>query len=325
MTISMNRRHACTALAAMSAGALLPAAAQTGAYPSKPIELIVPFAAGGCTDVLAQALAEAARKHLPQDLIVLNKAGASGAVGWTELANARPDGYKLAIITVEITMIPHMGITKITADSVTPIARLNADPATLAVRADSPLRTLEDLLAAARKNPGGVRVGNAGPGSLGHLAAAALEDKVGVQLNHAPYRGANPAVLDLLGGHIEAVAVTPVEVATYVAAGKIRPLAVMSEQRIAAGWEAVPTLKERKIDLVIGGWRGLAAPKGTPPEVVAVLRNAIAKTLQEPALRDTMARQNMGEGYLDQADFNALIARDNATFKQLVEKLGIKA
>ena len=92
-----------------------------------------------------------------------------------------------------------------------------------------------------------------------------------------------------------------------------------------AGWEAVPTLKERKIDLVIGGWRGLAAPKGTPPEVVAVLRNAIAKTLQEPALRDTMARQNMGEGYLDQADFNALIARDNATFKQLVEKLGIKA
>ena len=90
MTISMNRRHACTALAAMSAGALLPAAAQTGAYPSKPIELIVPFAAGGGTDVLARALAEAARKHLPQDLIVLNKAGASGAVGWTELANARP-------------------------------------------------------------------------------------------------------------------------------------------------------------------------------------------------------------------------------------------
>ncbi|KAF1046294.1 tripartite tricarboxylate transporter substrate binding protein [Xylophilus sp.] len=325
MTFDLQRRAFCTSLASLAAAAALPAAAQSNGYPNRPVELIVPFAAGGGTDVLARALAEQARKHFPQDLIVLNKAGASGALGWTELANAKPDGYKLAIITVELTMIPHMGLTKITADAVTPIARLNADPATIAVRADAPYRTLEDLLAAARKDAGGVRVGNAGPGSLGHLAAAALEDRTGVKFNHAPYRGANPAVLDLLGGHIEAVAVTPVEVATYVAAGKIRPLAVMGEQRIRAGWENVPTLRERGIDLVIGGWRGLAAPKGTPPEIVATLRTAMAKTLKEPALRETLAKQNMGEGYLDQDAFKAVIDRDNATFKQLVEKLGIKA
>lgn len=293
------------------------------AYPNRPIELIVPFAAGGGTDVLARALAEAARKHLPQSLIVLNKAGASGGVGWSELVNARPDGYKLAIITVELTMIPHMGLTKITDDLV-PIARLNADPATLAVRADSPYQTIEDFLASAKKNAGNLRVGNAGPGSLGHLAAAALEDKTGVQLNHVPYRGANPAVLDLLGGHIEAVAVTPVEVATYVAAGKIRPLAVMADQRIQAGWENVSTLKERRIDLSMGGWRGLAAPKNTPPDVMAVLRAAINKTLHDPVLRDTMAKQNMEEGYLDEAAFKALIARDNAAFKQLITRLDIK-
>ncbi|MGJ7545812.1 tripartite tricarboxylate transporter substrate binding protein [Variovorax sp. LT1R16] len=320
-----TRRSACGALAALMAGAVLPASAQSGAYPNRPIELIVPFAAGGGTDVLARSLAESARKHLPQSLIVINKAGASGGVGWSELIHAKPDGYKLAIITVELTMIPHMGLTKFTADDMTPIVRLNADPATLAVRADSPFKTLEDLLAAARKDAGGVRIGNAGPGSLGHLAAAALEDKTGTRFNHVPFRGANPAVLDLLGGHIEAVAVTPVEVATYVAAGKIRPLAVMSEQRIAAGWEQVPTLKERRIDLVVGGWRGLAAPKNTPPEVLALLATAFAKTLQEPALRETMAKQNMGEGYLDEPAFKALIARDNATFKQLIDKLGIKA
>ena len=322
---SLNRRRTLQSLAAWAAAGVLPAAhAQGAAYPHKPIELIVPFAAGGGTDVLARALAEQARKHLPQNLVVINRAGASGGVGWGELINSKPDGYKLAIITVEITMIPHMGVVKFMPDDVLPIARLNADPATIAVRADSPYQTIEDFLAAARKAPGALRVGNAGPGSLGHLAAAALEDKAQAQFNHAPYRGANPAVLDLLGGHIEAVAVTPVEVATYVAAGKIRPLAVMADKRIGAGWEQVPTLKERQIDLSIGGWRGLAAPKGTPAEVVDALRAAMARTLQEPTLRETMAKQNMGEGYLDAPEFKALIARDSAFFKQLIDRLNIK-
>ncbi|WP_454710098.1 tripartite tricarboxylate transporter substrate binding protein [Delftia acidovorans] len=326
MTLA-SRRQFIHSLAALAATPALPAMAQApaGAWPQRPIELIVPFAAGGGTDVLARALAEVARKHLPQDLIVLNRAGASGAVGWTELANARPDGYKIGIITVELTMIPHMGLTKISSDALLPVARLNADPATIAVRADSPYRSIEELIAAARKDEAAVRIGNAGPGSLGHLAAAALQDKVGVKFNHAPYRGANPAVLDLLGGHIEAVAVTPVEVATYVAAGKIRPLAIMAEQRIQAGWEAVPTLKERGIDLLIGGWRGLAVPRNTPDAVVQTLRKAMALTLKDPVLRETMAKQNMGEGYLDQPEFKAVIDRDNAVFKQLVDKLGIKA
>lgn len=326
MTLA-SRRQFIHSLAALAATPVLPAMAQApaGAWPQRPIELIVPFAAGGGTDVLARALAEVARKHLPQDLIVLNRAGASGAVGWTELANARPDGYKIGIITVELTMIPHMGLTKISSDAVLPVARLNADPATIAVRADSPYRSIEELIAAARKDEAAVRIGNAGPGSLGHLAAAALQDKAGVKFNHAPYRGANPAVLDLLGGHIEAVAVTPVEVATYVAAGKIRPLAIMAEQRIQAGWEAVPTLKERGIDLLIGGWRGLAVPRNTPDAVVQTLRKAMALTLKDPVLRETMAKQNMGEGYLDQPEFRAVIDRDNAVFKQLVDKLGIKA
>ncbi|WP_313283054.1 Bug family tripartite tricarboxylate transporter substrate binding protein [Delftia tsuruhatensis] len=326
MTLA-SRRQFIHSLAALAATPVLPTMAQApaGAWPQRPIELIVPFAAGGGTDVLARALAEVARKHLPQDLIVLNRAGASGAVGWTELANARPDGYKIGIITVELTMIPHMGLTKISSDALLPVARLNADPATIAVRADSPYRSIEELIAAARKDEAAVRIGNAGPGSLGHLAAAALQDKAGVKFNHAPYRGANPAVLDLLGGHIEAVAVTPVEVATYVAAGKIRPLAIMAEQRIQAGWEAVPTLKERGIDLLIGGWRGLAVPRNTPDAVVQTLRKAMALTLKDPVLRETMAKQNMGEGYLDQPEFKAVIDRDNAVFKQLVDKLGIKA
>ncbi|MDU7586993.1 MAG: tripartite tricarboxylate transporter substrate-binding protein, partial [Acidovorax sp.] len=142
---------------------------------------------------------------------------------------------------------------------------------------------------------------------------------------HIPYRGAAPALTDLAGGQVAAMMVDLAAGAGFIKGGKVRPLAVMADKRIGAGWEQVPTLKERQIDLSIGGWRGLAAPKGTPPEVVATLRTAMARTLQEPALRETMAKQNMGEGYLDAPDFKALIARDNAFFKQLIGRLDIKA
>ncbi|HVR49451.1 MAG TPA: tripartite tricarboxylate transporter substrate binding protein [Pseudorhodoferax sp.] len=308
---------AATAIAA-------PAFAQ-GAYPNKPIEFIVPFPPGGGTDALARTLAEASRKYLPQSLVIINKAGASGGVGWAELVAARPDGYKIGIITVEITIIPHMGGVRFTSDDVTPIARLNADPATIAVRADSPIRTIEDLLAASKKAGGeGLKVGNAGPGSLGHLAAVVLSDKTGVPFTHVPYRGAGPGLLDLTGGHVDALSLTPPDMAAFVADGKVRPLAVMGAQRIGSGWEQVPTAKERGIDVLVTGWRGLAAPKGTPPEVIAVLRQAVAKAMQEPALKETMHKLNLKEGYLDQPEFRTVMEQDNAMYRALINKLNLK-
>src|SRR5690606_15782908 len=163
MTIT-TRRQFIGSLGAMAGACLVPPLARAqAAYPQRAIELIVPFAAGGGTDVLARALGEAARPHLNQDLIVLNRAGASGAVGWSELVAAKTDGYKIGIITVELPMIPHMGLTKVHSDALLPVARLNADPATIAVRADSPFQTIEDLIAAAGKEPDAVSVGNAGP------------------------------------------------------------------------------------------------------------------------------------------------------------------
>lgn len=321
----MSRRQLMMAGAAGLAASALPALAQSSTYPNKPIEFIVPFPPGGGTDVLGRALAEAARHHLPQNLVIVNRAGASGGVGWAELMSARPDGYKIGIVTVELTIIPHMGGVKFTSDDFTPIARLNADPATIAVRTDSPFRTIEDLLAAAKKaGADSLRVGNAGPGSLGHLGAVSLADKTGVSFSHVPYRGASPALLDLVGGHIQALSLTPPDIAAFVADGKVRPLAVMGDARIGSGWEQVPTLKERGIDLVITGWRGLAAPKNTPPEVVNVLRQAIAKCMQEPVLKQAMLKMNLKEGYLDQPEFRKVIDHDNAMYKQLINKLGLK-
>ena len=315
-------RRGLTALAALFALGFGAAHAQTD-FPTKPIELIVPFQPGGGTDALARSFADATRKHMSQSMIVNNKAGASGAVGWQYVMNAKPDGYTLAVVTVELTTLPHMGIGKFTYADLQPIARLNADQAAITVRAESPWNTIEEYLAAAKKEPGKISVGNAGNGSIWHLAATALEDKTGVKFNHVPFQGAGPAVLALLGGHIDAVAVSPAEVTTYVAAGKLKMLAVMADQRVK-GFDKVPTLKERNIDLTIGTWRGIATPKNTPPEIVAYLKKLALDASNEPAFRETLDKQNLGFAYADDIGFKAAMAKDDAYFKSLITKLGIK-
>lgn len=312
-----------TLLAAAGAGALPSSLFAQSSYPNRPVELIVPAGAGGGTDVLARAFAEAAKKHLPQPITVNNRPGASGMIGHGEMINARPDGYKLAVVFAEIVIVPHLGLTKLSYEDFTPIARLNADPAAITVKADAPWNTIEDFLAASKAKPGELKMGNSGNGSIWHLAHAALEDKVGVKYNPIPFGGAAPAVLALMGGHVDAVAVSPGEVASQVASGKLKTLVVMADQRLK-GFEKVPTLKERGIDLSIGTWRGLAAPKGTPAEVLAILTEATKKSADEPVLREALDRLSMGFAYADAETFRANMKRDNELFKGLVTKLGIK-
>ncbi|MDM0105767.1 tripartite tricarboxylate transporter substrate binding protein [Variovorax sp. J22R24] len=325
MRFAQNLRRLAV-LSMLPAAALLTAgqaSAQARDFPSKPIELVVPFQPGGGTDALARAFADATRKHMPQSMIIVNKPGASGAIGWQDVINAKPDGYRLAVVTVELTTLPHMGLAKFTYDDLTPIARLNADQAAITVRADAPWNTIEEFLAAAKKDSGKLSMGNAGNGSIWHLAAAALEDKTSVKFNHTPFQGAGPAVLALLGGHIDAVAVSPAEVTTYVQAGKLKTLAVMADQRVK-GFDKVPTLKERGIDLTIGTWRGIAAPKNTPPEVVAYLKDLSKKASDEAAFREVLEKQNLGFAYADDVAFKAVMAKDSAYFKSLMGKLDIK-
>lgn len=319
----ISRRLALlSAAAALSMGVMAPAAAQAE-FPSKPIELLVPYQPGGGTDGLARAFADASRKHINQSIVVVNRPGAGGAIGWQEVINSKPDGYKLAVLTVELLTLPHLGLAKFNYDDFQPIAQLNADPAAITVKADAPWNTVEEFLAAAKKAPETVRVGNSGNGSIWHLAAAALEDKTGAKFNHIPYPGAAPAVLSLLGGHIEAVAVSPAEVTTHVQSGKLKVLMVMADKRVK-GFEKIPTAKERGIDLSIGTWRGLGAPKNTPPEVMARLREITAKTAAEPLMHEVMDKQNLGYVYTDGAVFKDTLAKDNAYFKNLISKLNLK-
>ena len=302
----------------------LPFALRAETYPGKAVELVVPASAGGGTDALARAFAEIVKKHLPQPLIVNDKPGASGVVGMSDVLNGKPDGYKVSVVIAELVILPHLNLAKFTYADFQPVARLNADPAAITVRADAPWNTIEEFLAAAKAKPEEMRVGNSGNGSIWHLAAAGLEDKAGVKFNHVPYQGAAPGVVALLGGHIDAVAVSPGEVATHVQGGKLKMLAVMADQRIKA-FDKVPTLKERKIDLSIGTWRGLAVHKATPADVVTVLRDATRKAAADPALPEALEKLNLGFAYLDAPDFGQAMQRDHDYFKQLVQKLGIRA
>ena len=317
----ITRRHALASACAIAMAGLA-GTAHASDYPSKPIELIVPVAAGGGTDLVGRALAEAAKKYLPQQpMIVMNKPGASGAIGTAELINAKPDGYKIGIIICEITIIPNLGITKYTAADLRPIARLNADPSAVTVRADAPWQTIDEFLADARKRKDPMPVGNAGMGSIWHMAAAAFAEKTGVKVNHVPFLGAAPAVVALLGGHVDAITVSPGEVAQHVAAGKLRTLAVMADQRVGGMFEKVPTLKERGIDVTVGVWRGLAVPKATPPEIVAQLSDVARKAAEDAGFRDTLTKASLGWAYADAAAFQAVIDKDRAFYAALVPKL----
>ena len=321
MTFPSTRRRLGALAAAVLALAAGPVLAQSD-FPNKPIELVVPFQPGGGTDALARSFADATRKHTTQSVIIVNKPGASGSIGWQDVMHAKPDGYRLAVITVELATLAHMGIGKVTADDLQPIAQLNADQAAITVRADAPWSTVEEFLAAAKKEPGKVGMGNAGNGSIWHLAASALEEKTGVKFNHVPFQGAGPAVLALLGGHIDAVAVSPAEVTTHVQSGKLKTLAVMADKRVP-GFDKVPTLKERNIDLVIGTWRGIGAPKNLPPEIATKLTAALKKVYDSAEFKDFMSNRGFGTVWGDAAEFAKFMDAGNAQMGDAMKAAGL--
>lgn len=293
-------------------------------FPTRPVELVVPSSAGGGTDIMARRFADIARKYNTQGFIVTNKPGASGGIGMTEVQKATPDGYKVGVLISELAIIPHLGMTKATTRDFIPLARLNADPGLVAVRSDSPFKTIDDLLAQARKQPGDVSIGNAGTGTIWHLAAAALEDKTGVHFNHVPHQGAAPSVLALAGGHVQAIVVSPAEIGSFLQAGKVRVLASMADRRLPAPYSDVQTFKEKGIDLVVGTWRGLAVPLNTPPATVAYLREIANKTAADPEFNASLLAANLQPAYLPGEEFQTFMNSQSAYFQQLLGRLNIQ-
>ncbi|MFV0678165.1 tripartite tricarboxylate transporter substrate binding protein [Variovorax sp. tm] len=308
------------AAAATAAALVSPLARAADPYPAKPIELTVAFQPGGGTDSMARAFADAARPYLSQPIVVINKAGASGAIGLGYVANSPADGYKMAMVFAELLVIPYLNLGKVTYEDFQPIARFTSDPSSITVRADAPWKTVEEFLAYAKANPGKVTVSNAGNGSIPQLAAASLGEKIGTSFSHVPYLGSAPAILGLLGGQVDATFVAYGELKAHVESGKLRTLAVMGDKRLP-GLDNVPTIKEKGIDLTSYVWRGLAVPKNTPPQVVNKLREVAAKVANEPAFKDALAKQNLTFSYADAPEFRSQMATQSAGYQKLIPTL----
>ncbi|RYF31874.1 MAG: tripartite tricarboxylate transporter substrate binding protein [Comamonadaceae bacterium] len=307
-----------------AAGAVVLAACSSSAmaddYPSRPIELLIPYAVGGGTDAVGRAFADAASRYVPQGMVVVNRPGAAGAIGHAEGARAPADGYKLTMVTPEINLAYLQGIGKTKYQEFTYIARLNIDPVVLIVPTTSPYKTLEDVLAKAKTKPGEMALANSGKGSTYHLAAIALEEKTGLSFNNIPYIGAGPEMIAILGNQVEGGFATTGEAGTYVKAGKFRLLGVMAPERLKE-FPDVPTFKERGIDIQQGTWRALAVPKGTPPSVVARIKDVAQKVSQEPKYQQFFARQYLGMVYEDGDKFASELDREFKSYSDIVTKL----
>ncbi|HSB77693.1 MAG TPA: tripartite tricarboxylate transporter substrate binding protein, partial [Candidatus Methylomirabilis sp.] len=210
----------------------IPGAGQAADFPTKEVQIIIPYAAGGATDLVFRALAATTSKYLGKAVIVVNKPGGGGAVGVTEAMQARPDGHTLVTAITPLTILPHQVKTAFTYRDFEPVINVVQDPAMLQVRADSPWKSLREFLDYAKKNPELITVGNSGAGGGVHLIALAFEKAAGVKFNHIPFAGGGPSVTALLGGHINAVSVSPPEGISHVKAGKLRIVALFSEKRM---------------------------------------------------------------------------------------------
>ncbi len=295
-------------------------AGQAAEFPTKEVQILIPYAAGGATDLVFRALAANTSKYLGKAVVVVNKPGGGGAVGVTEAMQARPDGYTLLSAITPLTILPHQVKTAFTYRNFDPVINVVQDPAMFQVRADSPWKTLREFLDYAKKNPGLLTVGNSGAGGGVHLIALAFEKAAGVQFNHIPFAGGGPSVTALLGGHIHAVSVSPPEGIAHVKAGKLRIIALFSEKRMP-DFPEVPTVREQGENFTMGQWRGLAAPKGTPPDVIKKLHDAFKKGMEDPAFMKNAADMSVALAYLGPADFGKLMAADHERYGKLVAEI----
>ena len=328
--LSKLSRRAFNARSSRALVALTLAVAATSAlaqaYPSRPITLIVPWGAGGGTDATARIIGSLLEKDLGQPVTVVNRTGGSGVVGHSAIASAAPDGYTLGMATVEIGMMHWQGLTELSGTSYTPLGLVNADPAGLQVRADSPYKTVQDLLAAIKANPGKFKATGTGQGGIWHLAIAGLlrDQKIDpAALPWVPSNGAAPGLQDMIAGGVEVAPTSLPEARSLIDAGKVRSLAVMNATPSAL-YPNVPTLKAALgSDWTMAAWRGLVAPKGIPAEARDKLAAAIKKVAASKDYTEFMAKQGYGVIYAAPDDFAKFMAKSDAELGATMKAVGL--
>ena len=314
-------RCACLALASLLIGA-----AALAAYPDKPITLVVPWAAGGSTDILARAIGEQLSRSMGQPVIVENRAGASGNIGSLLVAKARPDGYTLLIGSMSThamnpALIPNMPFKG--ADDFTPIALVANVINTLVINPSVPARTVPELIAYARANPGKLAYASAGGGSTNHLSAEMFKKAAGIEMLHVPYKGGAPAVLDTVGNQTQVLFSAGTQTLPHVKSGKLRLIAVTEPKRSAL-LPDVPTVGETLPGYEMSVWYAAFGPAGMPRELVSKLNAEINKALAVPEVRSRMEAMGVDVISSTPEQLAETLKRDTLRYTRVIHELGIK-
>ncbi|TXL71046.1 tripartite tricarboxylate transporter substrate binding protein [Vineibacter terrae] len=295
-------------------------------YPQRPITMVVPFPPGGVADVSARPVAAALERILGQPVVVLNKGGAGGAIGTASVATAKPDGYTLLMGLASISTLPEADRlfarpAAFELKQLVPLARVTADPTLLVVAGDSPYRTLQDVVDAARQRPGAIPYASSGNYGTYHIATEMFTAAAGIKMSHVPYNGGGPALRAILSKEVELGLLGPSVAAGNIAAGKLRALAAWSAARLPQLPE-VPTLKELGYDVEYYIWSGVFAPSGTPAPVVARLRDALKQAITGEAVGSALAGAGSPVAYLDAPEFGTFFEADAARLGAVVRRIG---
>jgi tripartite-type tricarboxylate transporter receptor subunit TctC len=295
-----------------------PMAAQAQEYPTKPIELVLPFGPGGSHDLTARALVSVAQPYLGQPLVVVLRPGGGGAVGSQAVARAKPDGYTLLLGgTGPNTIFSLVQKAPIGPDHFVPVARINYSPSVFAVRADSPWKSFRELVQYAKQNPGKLNFANTGPWGAGDFPMRMVARATGIEYNNIPHDGGGPALLALLGGHADASFLFSAQLLPQIGAGKIRPLAVTDTKRIPQ-LAGVPTLQEEGVDVVFTMWRSVVAPKGTPPAILEKLEAAFRKMTEDKSFQALIKQLGDEVQFQGAREFEATWRQEHDSFAKVV-------
>lgn len=298
-------------------------AAQETPYPQKgPIEITVLFPAGSSADVTARMLADGMSKQLNQRVLVVNRPGAGGAIGYRHVAGQKPDGYSLVWNSNSISTTFHSGQLAFDFRAFDAVARVLVESPVLAVRSDSRWKGLKDLIDEARSNPKAISVGHSGIGSHTHISLAALFNAASAEVNEVPF-GAAQVVPSLLGGHVDALVQLPAALSGPVKQGQVRLLAALTSNRDPAIPD-VPTAREQGVDVSMDAWRGIAVPRGAPRTVVSLIESSIRKTTESPEFAKASENLGVRPAFLPAAEFGELISREDEALSRLMTLIGLK-
>ncbi|WP_114375315.1 tripartite tricarboxylate transporter substrate binding protein [Elioraea thermophila] len=322
----MLTRRSLGRAAALAGAAALARPASAQAYPVRPIQFIVPWGAGGGTDYHSRTIAALMERELGQPVNVVNRTGGSGVVGHSAIAEAAPDGYTIGAVTVEIGMMHWQGLTRLTWRDYTPIAMMNLVPAGVQVAADSPWRTLKDMIDAIRANPGRYKSSGTGQGGIWHLAIAGLLQSVGLPPDAAPWipsDGAASGLRELVAGGVHIVPCGIAEAAPLIRAGRVRSLAVMMPQRLPA-FPDVPTVKEAiGSDWTLASYLSVMGPKGLPAAIARRLEEAALKAMATEQWKAAMEARGFGVNPMPAAELAAFVEKSDRDLGAVMRALGL--